>query len=115
MRPELDFVIASQPCQNWLPAHQPAIQRCKMVRACTMLAYAVAFSSLALCIAPTPGTIGGAAAAAGALGGFIWSVRPGGVPRNTRRQFVDSVRRVDAFNFEHDAARSNHASTTGSM
>ena len=81
-----------------------------MVRVCKMLAYAVAFSLLAPCIAPTPGTIGGAAAAAGALGGFIWSVRPGGVPRNTRRQFVDSVRRADAFNFEHDAARSNHAS-----
>ena len=97
----------------WLPAHQPAIQRCKMVRVRKILAYAVAFSSLALCTAPSP--IGGGAAAAVALPAFIWSVRPGGVPRNTRRQFVDSVRRADAFNFEHDAARSNHASTTGSM
>ena len=86
-----------------------------MVRVCKMLAYAVAFSSLALCTAPTPGTIGGAAAAPAALAAFIWYVRPGGVPRNTRRQSVDSVRRADAFNFEHDAARSNYASTTGSM
>ena len=78
-----------------------------MVRACKMLAYAVAFSSLALCTAPTPGTIGGGAAAAVALPAFIWSVRPGGVPRNTRRQFVDSVHRADAFNFEHDTALSN--------
>ena len=84
-----------------------------MVRVRKMLACAVAFSSLALCTAPSP--IGGGAAAAVALPAFIWSVRPGGVPRNTRRQFVDSVRRADAFNFEHDAARSNHASTTGSM